>query len=206
MATVTLPPRAARRLPAFQYTSLPLKTFSLDEYHRLIDSGGIATNNRMELLHGLLVYKMPQNFPHSTSSGRLEIRVIRLLDGEWVIRVGKPISFPENASELEPDIAVVHAPESRYDGRQPQPADVEWIVEVSHSTLDYDRGDKLATYAAAGIPVYWVVNLIDKQIEVYTKPKGQKYAKRTDYKPGDAVPVTVAGKKRGTIAVSDVMP
>ena len=172
MSTTFLRTGRKQPLPAFQHTSLPLKTFSLDEYHRLVDNGGIATTYRMELLHGQLVYKIPQNHPHAASSSRLEKRVKRLLDEEWEIRIGKPISVPDRASELEPDISILRGPETRYDERQPTSDDLEWVVEVANTLLSYDREDKLAEYAKAAIPIYWIVNLVERRIEVYSDPTG----------------------------------
>lgn len=209
MTTAIATPGQTRPRPEYQYTHLPMKSFSIEEYHRMIDNGSVTTSNRMELLHGLLVYKKPQNFPHSTSSRKAEKRLKEMLGHLWEMNVGKPVSFPDEGSELEPDIAIIRGPEDRYLERHPLPEDVVFIVEVSNSSLSYDQGDKLETYARSGIPVYWIVNLIDRQIEVYTKPvRGEKpsYSEKTIFKPGEEVPVVLDGQKRGTIAVSEVIP
>jgi Uma2 family endonuclease len=94
--------------------------------------------------------------------------------------------------------------------RHPGPADFGIVIEVSNTTLDSDRTDKLAIYARARLPVYWIVNLIDMQIEVYEQPSGPTvspdYATRNTYKPGDAVPLVLDGNAVGTIPVSDLLP
>ena len=83
------------------------------------------------------------------------------------------------------------------------------VIEVSASSLSRDRGDKARIYARAGIPVYWVVNVVDKQIEVFTQPSGPAeapaYASRDVYAGGTTVPVVLDGTAVGTVAVSDVM-
>ena len=81
------------------------------------------------------------------------------------------------------------------------------LVEVSDGTLGQDRGVKLAAYAKDGIPVYWIVNLVDRQVEVYTRPvKAGRYRSRKDYKPGQQVPVVIAGQQLPPIAVDDILP
>ena len=91
--------------------------------------------------------------------------------------------------EPEPDIAIVRGTDADYRRRIPTAADVALLVEVSDSTLGQDRGMKLAAYARDGIAVYWIVNLVDRQVEVYTRPvKAGRYRSRKDYKPGQHVP------------------
>ena len=109
--------------------------------------------------------------------------------------------------EPEPDVAIVRGSDADYRHRVPTPADVALLVEVSDSTLDQDRGKKLEAYARAGIPVYWIVNLVDRQVEVYTRPvKAGRYRSRKDYKPGQQVPVVIAGQQLAPIAVDDILP
>jgi Uma2 family endonuclease len=92
--------------------------------------------------------------------------------------------------------------------RHPSPADVSLLVEVSDSTLAIDREDKCRIYARAGIPTYWIVNLVDQQIEVYTSPVGDPtpaYCDRVDRHLGDAVEVILEGQRIGSVAVSAVL-
>ncbi len=114
-----------------------------------------------------------------------------------------------NNSEPEPDFVFARGDESTFRTHHPGPADIGLVVEVSNSSLAIDRDDKGSIYAANGIPVYWVVNVVDKVIEVYTWPAGTgdtaAYAKRDDCAVGASVPVVLDGNTIGTIAVSDVM-
>ena len=117
----------------------------------------------------------------------------------------QPIRIPAY-DEPEPDVAVVRGSNEDYRHRHPGPADVGLLVEVSLTTLDLDRGQKLAAYATAGIPIYWIVNLVDRQVEVYTGPGPGAYQARVDYKPGQAVPLVIDGQHLGDIAVDDILP
>jgi len=83
---------------------------------------------------------------------------------------------------------------------------VALLVEVSETTLARDQGKKLAAYAKAGIPVYWIVNLVENQVEVYSSPGPDGYQSRQDFKPGQDVPVVIEGVEVGRIAVADILP
>jgi Uma2 family endonuclease len=80
------------------------------------------------------------------------------------------------------------------------------LTGVSDTTLARDRGEKLVAYAKGGIPVYWIVNLVDRRVEVYTDPGPAGYAARVDFLPGQDVPVVIGGVEVGRIAVSDILP
>ena len=184
-----------------------LARFSVEQYHRMIRSGALNSQDRVELIKGWIVQKMPIFPPHRHAVTNLYDLLKPLFPAESLVLSQNPITLSD--SEPEPDFTASAPPKSKYDNRNPGPDDVYLVAEVSDSSLTFDRTTKLQLYASAGIPVYWIVNLIDKQIEVYTKPKAGKkpgYGKMTVFKLGDEVPVMVAGKKRGTIAVSDVMP
>lgn len=181
--------------------------FSVDRYHEMIRTGVLTENDRVELINGRIVSKMPIRPPHKKSLRHLLAALVKLSMADVVIDSQGPITLDD--SEPEPDITIAAGPESQYDHRQPTSGELHLIVEIADSTLRYDQTTKLELYAAAGIPHYWIVNLIDKQVDVFTKPKGGKkpgYGKRTIYKKGDGVPVMIAGKKRGTIAVSEILP
>ena len=88
-----------------------------------------------------------------------------------------------------------------YAGRHPGAADVALVGEVSETTLDRDQGEKCAAYARGGVPVYWIINLIDNRIQVYTDPNpAYGYRTRVDYQPGDHVPIVIgAGCAAGSL-------
>ena len=199
MATALIPTR--RPLPAAD-----LHRITVDQYHRMMTSGAITTADRCELIHGLLVEKPRINPPHAYAIARLTRRLFPLA-GDSVVRVQLPITLSD--SEPEPDFVLAGGTDEDYADRHPGPKDVLLVVEVSDSSLDDDQGTKLRMYAAEKLPVYWIVNIPDRRVEVYTQPRGGKaptYRTRADYAPGQSVPVTVAGTALGSVPVSELLP
>src|SRR6266498_4470063 len=147
-----------------------LRRFSVDEYHRMIEIGILDETDRVELLDGYVVLKMPRNPPHDGTIDLVHEALASRLPGGWYARIQEAITLSE--SEPEPDLAVVRGTRRSYLTQHPGPADVGLLVEVADSSLDRDRNDKGPIYAQAGIPCYWIVNLVDRRIEVFTAPSG----------------------------------
>jgi Uma2 family endonuclease len=183
------------------------KRFTPAQYHALIHSGIIMEGEPVELLEGYLVEKGMRNPPHEMSLRRLTARLPAHVAG-WFLQIQGAISLGE--SEPEPDGVLLRGDETSCDGRLPTAADIGIVIEVADSTLAFDREDKGRIYSRAGIPVYWIINVADRQIEVYTNPNTTAnppaYQTRLDYHPGDAVPITLDGAVVGTIAVNDLIP
>jgi hypothetical protein len=199
MATVLAP---ATPPPDFE-----VMRFTVDDYERMIASGTIAEDDRVELLDGWIVAKMPHNAPHDSSVNRLQRRLMRLLGDEWLVRGQSSARL--DTSVPEPDLAVVPGPEERYDTRRPRPVDLQMVAEVADSSLARDRGQKLRMYARNRVRVYWIVNLRERVIEVYTLPRGGKsptYRQCDVYAHGQTVPVVVGGRTLGSLSVSELLP
>jgi Uma2 family endonuclease len=113
-------------------------------------------------------------------------------------------------SEPEPDFLVVRGTRHNYTDHQPGPDEVVMVVEVADTTLRRDRGVKKRIYAAARVPIYWLVILKESQIELYTRPTGATpkptYAQRRDYRPEETFPVLIDNTEVGRILVKDVLP
>jgi Uma2 family endonuclease len=187
--------------------SLPVRRFSVAEYHRLMETGILKSGDPFELLNGWIVPKMAINPPHNKAVRLLNRRFSRMLGEEWIVQVQGAITLA--TSEPEPDLAVIFGPEDRYDGVNPGAKDILLVVEVADSSLSEDRTEKLQIYAQARIPIYWIVNLIDRQVEVYTEPRGGKtptYRRRHDFGPTDLLPVQLGGDEIAEIAVKDILP
>jgi Uma2 family endonuclease len=197
----------ATHLP-YQGTMAGFRRFSVPEYHRLIEMGILTEDDNLELLEGYLVHKMSRNPPHDAAIQKGIKKWLRLLPPGWELRVQSAITL--NDSEPEPDFAIVRGDETVYLTRHPGPADVGLVIEVSDSTLPGDRDDKGRIYARAGIACYWIVNLNDRQLEVYTSPSGPipdpKFGQRDDYRLGDRVPLVLAGVSLAPVAVLDLLP
>ena len=177
-------------------------------YGRLIDEGILGEDDPVELLDGLLVVREPKHSPHSTATS-LAVEALRAVFGPgWVVRVQEPVAAGR-WSEPEPDVAVVPGAPRDYLARHPtRPA---LVVEVAESSLRIDRTRKAAIYARAGIEDYWIVNLVDRQLEVHREParldsprRRWGYRAATVLGPADlAIPLAAPG---GDIAVSDLLP
>jgi hypothetical protein len=138
----------------------------------MIEAGVFTAADRVELLEGWVVPKMTHNPPHDGTVWLLQTAFLAHLPAEWLLRVQSAITTRD--SEPEPDVVVARGPGSRYFRAHPHPADITLVVEVADATLLEDRTDKGRLYARARIPVYWVANLPEKKIEVYTLPRGGK--------------------------------
>jgi Uma2 family endonuclease len=133
--------------------------------------------------------------------------LLRALPAAWDLRVQSAIVLGD--SQPEPDFAVVRGSPADYETRQPGPADVGLVIEVADSSLLRDQRDKTRIYARAALPCYWIVNLVDRQIEVYGQPSGPTtvpaYGSLQLYQPGDSIPLILDGATAGTVAVSDLL-
>lgn len=155
---------------------------SVDHYHDMIRHGILTSDDPVELVEGLLVRKMPKNPPHVLTLRLLRDLFEEILMPGWHVRVQDPITLAD--SEPEPDLAVVRGKITDFETRHPGPADLALVVEVAHTSLAKDRGIKKRAFAQAKIPLYWIVNLIDGIVEVYSSPgtRGDKpdYLSRKD--------------------------
>jgi Uma2 family endonuclease len=181
-----------------------LYRINVHEYERIVAAGALD-DDRLELIDGYMVKKMPKNPPHSWSTRRILDLIGAFLPPGWLWRLEQPVRIPD-FDEPEPDVAVVRGSLDDYKHRTPVPADVALLVEVSETTLDRDQREKLAVYAQGNIPVYWIVNLVDGHVEVYTDPGPTGYRSRQDFSPGESVPVVIDGHEVGRIAVADILP
>jgi Uma2 family endonuclease len=174
----------------------------------MIRHGILGEDEPVELVEGWLVKKMGKNPPHRISDFLVREALRALVPAGWYVDSQEPITT--NESEPEPDIVVVRGHTRNYPDRHPGPADLALVVEVSETSLHGDQGPKQRAYARASIPVYWIVNLVDRRVEVYTQPSGPAdapaYGQRQDYVPGDAVPVVLDGNQVGQVAVNDLLP
>jgi Uma2 family endonuclease len=166
---------------------------------------GLLDDSRVELIDGYVVRKMPKKPPHIWAVRRTFELLPPLLPQGWTWWKEDPVRIPD-FDEPEPDLAVLRGSAADYRIRIPDASDVAMLIEVAETSLYRDRGEKLTAYAKGGIAVYWIVNLIDRQVEVYTGPGSAGYASRVDFIPGQLVPVVINGVDVGQIAVSDILP
>jgi Uma2 family endonuclease len=150
---------------------------------------------------------MPHSPQHDGTIQLVHAAVRRPLDAAWELRIQSAITLRE--SEPEPDIAVVPGPAARYLQRHPGPLDIAMLIEFADTSLGRDRYEKGQVYASAGIVIYWIVNLADRCVEVYTDPSGPNpspsFRQRRDYGVGDQVPLVIQGKTVSLIPVADMV-
>lgn len=172
-----------------------------------LGEAGVFDDGRVELLDGEL-YEMTINPPHATATG-LASQVLQAAFGPgYVIREQKPLDLGRRSAP-EPDVAVVVGSLRDYNASHPTGALL--VVEISDTTLRKDRTLKAHIYAAAGIEEYWIVNLVDRQLEVHRRPgadparRGRfRYAEITMIGPdGHAAPL---GAPAARVAVADLLP
>jgi len=197
MSTIT--PAQPRTFPG-----LPIYRLTVDEYERLARAG-VLDDDRVELIDGYLVKKMPKKPPHIWVTGTIIDILVRLLPSGWSWRKEDPVRIP-NYDEPEPDVAVVRGSRDDYRNRIPEPGDVALVVEVAETTLDRDQGGKWDAYAHGRIPVYWIVDLVHRQVEVHTDPGPGGYKACQVFASGQEIPVIIDGAEAGRIAVADILP
>ncbi len=177
---------------------------TVEEYHRMAEQ--VTNHVRCELLRGRIVKRTVATPAHRNAMRQLTECLRPFVTAEFVLDSQGPITLTD--SEPEPDLCITIGPDSRYKTRHAGASEVVLLVEISDSSLATDRGQKLQIYAEAKIPVYWIVNLQERIVEVYTLPRGGRnptYRSRVDFAAGMAVPVIVAGKPLGTIPTSQIL-
>ena len=172
------------------------------EWHRMGEAGIFPPESRMELIEGEILHMAPIGFNHAGHVTRLTRYFICLLDSSITVRSQNPLQLGD-LSEPEPDLALVKADSADYTTRHPNAADVMLVVEVSDSTLRFDRMQKLRLYATHDIPEYWIVNLIDNCLEVYRQPQDSEYLEKIVLTKADNLSLQAFPDIR--IAVADIL-
>jgi Uma2 family endonuclease len=198
-------------LPSGESTGVPIELIwrlSVEQYHAMIQMGILTEDDPVELLEGWLVTKMPKNPKHSAVTRFIRDALTRIAPSGWYVDSQEPLTTSD--SEPEPDVMIMQGEARRYLDRHPIPQEVALVVEVADSSLQRDRMLKKRLYAAAGIPVYWVVNLPELRIEVYSDPSGPgeqpAYRHQQDYGTSDIIPIVLGGVEVACIAVRELLP
>jgi Uma2 family endonuclease len=178
---------------------------TLEQYERIVDAGILGKQDRVHLINGILVAKMTENDRHATADDLCGLELNRVIPPGWYVRAAKPIRLPAQTSKPEPDRCLVRGHIRDYTRRTPEPQDIALVVEVADTSLNLDRL-QAGMYAASGIPVYWIVNLRDGQIEIRGQPGADGYQTLEIFTPGQTFTVTIDGIDVGQIAVSDILP
>ena len=180
---------------------------SIEQYHAIIQAGILTDDDSVELLEGWLVFKMPKNPPHRATTRLVRTALENILPAGWYVDSQEPITLSN--SEPEPDIVVVRGDTRQYLDRHPGAEDIALIIEVSDTTLQRDRTVKKRIYARAGISIYWIVNLMEELVEVYSQPlvevEQPDYSQRLDFGRSAVIPIIIEGIEIGAIAVNSLL-
>jgi Uma2 family endonuclease len=201
MPAIPTQPARPIRIPS------PLYRMSLEQYESLIATGFFTKHDDVHLINGYVVNRMAESPLHGTvcEAIRMAMGAILLAVTGWHTRSEKGVRIPSQVSIPRPDLAVVRGEWREYLTRYPDAADVAMVAEVSISSLDEDRA-KADIYAAGGIPVYWIVDVDDGQVEVYSDPGPSGYQSHEVLAPGHVLSVVIDGVVIGEIAVADLLP
>ena len=185
-----------------------LRKWTRAEYERLIEIGVFRPGEPVELLGGELMVSEPQGSAHYTAIGFVEDALRAALGPGWLVRSQGPIALTDD-SEPEPDVAVTRG--ARRDYSRAHPARPALVVEVAEASLSLDREHKGSLYARAGVADYWILNLVERVLEIYREPIqdpttrfGWRYASLEIIAPGATAAPLAAPAAR--ISVSDVLP
>ena len=211
MSTVMMPPVAPSAPPAppAPSVSMPeLYRLSVAQYHEMARVGILKSGDPIELIEGILVRKMTVHQPHVFATGYLCDLFVRMVPVGWFVGTQAPITTTD--SEPEPDISIIRGDRRQFlvQDRHPGPEDTEFLIEVSDSSLTFDRTTKLQIYARAQIRQYWIVDVDGRRVAVYSDPTGPNdaptYAHRQDFVPGEEIPVLLGGHEVGRINVAEL--
>jgi Uma2 family endonuclease len=185
-----------------------LMRLSVKQYHQMIDAGILLEGDPIELLEGWLVTKMPKKPSHRVVNRALLRRLEEQVpEDTHYVDAQEPITT--DTSEPEPDISVVRGRPHEFLHRHPKAIELAMVSEVSDTSLDRDRGIKKRIYARESIPIYWIINLVELRIEVYTNPTGKgknpTYRSRKDYGAKEKVPIIVDGKQVGSVVLEKLL-
>lgn len=179
------------------------RKFTVEEYYRMSEAGVLHNTERVELINGEIIVMPPIGPLHGSGVDRFNFWSGQYSAGKFIVRTQGAIRISDD-SEPEPDIALLRFREDFYATSQPTPTDILLVVEVSDSTLAYDRDVKIILYGQAGIPEAWIINLIEDCIEVFSEPGSEGYAQCGVYRRGDRIsPSTLPDVE---FAVDDLLP
>lgn len=184
------------------------RKFSVDEYHQLVDLGFFTENDRIELIRGEIIEMAPKRTPHSVCNSLLWKQLYELIGKQVEIRVQEPITLLSN-SEPEPDVVIAKKKADNYLSAHPTVEDIILVIEISDSTLKYDRETKLSLYAEAGIDNYWIIDLVDNYLEVYSNPFSDEQARYCYRNKSIILPnedIKLPGFKQVTLKLATIFP
>jgi Uma2 family endonuclease len=181
-----------------------MRRFSVDEYHRMIENGILGENDRVELIDGWIVEMSPIGPPHATCVALLIAQLHDRLPADWILRVQSPITIL--SSEPEPDIVIARGSIRDFSLRHPTSVEIGIIIEAADASLHFDRQQKRKQYALANIAEYWIVNLVNRQLEVHRRPQNGDYTDVVALRSGEIANCVVPALAKVSVPVAEILP
>ena len=174
-----------RTIPNTTARGVKTRLITVAEYDRMIEAGIYTENDRLELLNGRIIQIMPKGKRHASTNDKIARFFYRVFDEKIIIRNQNPIIL-DDFSEPEPDIVLANWSENEYVENHPTPKDILLVMEISDTTLAYDRDDKARAYSRNGIAQYLLLNLQNETVEDYRSPEADGYGSKQTYRSGEA--------------------
>ena len=180
-----------------------IRKFTVTEYYRMAEVGILAPEERVQLIEGEIIVMPPQSPPHAGTRNKC-YRLLYLAENDrFHTRIQNPLRL-DNYSEPEPDVILMRPRADNYITAHPTPADTFVVLEVSDSTLEFDRNRKAQVYGRAGVAQTLVLNLPEDCIENFTEPGPQGYGRHTIHRRGDKIRLVALPDVE--LAVEDLLP
>ena len=198
-----------------QTTGATIEPITVEQYHEMMRAGILLEGAPIELIDGMIVRKdrgdrgdeIMAGPRHSSAVGSLDFQLRAVESLGFHCRTQMAIALAPT-QEPEPDLAVVRGSRKLFFQRHPSPEEIVAVIEVADSSLNYDRTTKQSLYAAAEIPLYWIVNLVGDILEIYSRPiaEERRYAERCELRSGEMASLEVAPGKAISVAVGEMFP
>lgn len=178
------------------------RTFSVDDYYRMVEVGLLAEGERVELIEGEVIKMSPIGSRHAACVARLTALFSRSAGVQGIVWVQNPVRL-DAYNEPEPDVAVLRPRADFYAAGHPTPPDVLLLVEVADTSVEYDRQVKVPLYARAGIAEVWLIDLTSDAVEIYAQPAEGAY--RTTRRAARGESVVAAGLAGLSVLVDEAL-
>jgi len=166
----------------------PRHRWTVAEYHRMAEVGLLHEDSRVELIDGEIVEMAPIGSAHGGNVNRFIRLFSKVVGGKAIVAAQNPVVLSGYA-EPQPDISILRWRADDYEQSNPHPEDVLLLIEVSDSTLRYDRDVKIPLYAKNGIPEVWLLDIPDRKLEIYREPINGEYRQRDCRQTGQIAPI-----------------
>ncbi|MBE9005954.1 Uma2 family endonuclease [Fortiea sp. LEGE XX443] len=164
------------------------RKFTVEQYHKMIESGILTENERVQLIRGEIVEMSPIGTKHAACVNCLNKLLYSKLGDRVLIAIQNPVKL-NDYSEPQPDVAILKPRDDFYATTHPQPQDIFLLIEVADSTITYDREEKIPLYAEANITEVWLVDINGQIVEVYQQPIATGYQQMQKFTSGETLSI-----------------